>query len=97
MLRDRSERVRDRGMLTGSMITGGSSISLFVAPISESGGASKDRRGLSSLSRLMLRNLDLRVCLGMAGTSGVELPLARLVTLLVGSFTDLDRSRFACF
>jgi hypothetical protein len=96
MPRERSERVRDRGMLTGSTITGGSSISLFVALMSESGGTSKDGRGLSSLSRLMLRNLDLRVCLGASGDMDVELP-ARLVTLVVESFADLDRSRFACF
>jgi hypothetical protein len=94
-------------MLTGSIITGGSSISLFMAPISEGGGgggASEDRRDLSSLSWSMERNLlDLRGGLdadGVGGTSGdmdEALPLATLATLLAGSVTDLDLSRFACF
>lgn len=90
--------------MTGSTITGGSSISLFTAPISEVGGASNNRLGLSSLSRLSERNLlDLRGCLDTDGVDEVsgdidaELPLAKLVTLLDGSVTDLDRSRFACF
>jgi len=104
MLRGRSKPFRERGMLTGSTMMGGSSISWWVEPISEGGGASKDRLDLSSLSRLMERNLlDLRGCLkpddvdGRSGDIDAELLLARLVTLLAGSVADLDRSRFACF
>jgi hypothetical protein len=85
-------------MLTGSTMIGGSSISLFIALISEEGGASQERRDLSSLSRFMVRNLlDLRDCLDVEGvgvSSGDELPLARL---LEESVTDFARSRFACF
>jgi hypothetical protein len=89
-LRERSERVRVRGMLTGSIMIGGSSI------IS---GASKDLVDFSSLSRCMERNLlDLRGCFDTeSGDIDAELPLARLVSLLAGSVMDLERSRFVCF
>ena len=101
-LRRRSERERERGMLTGSTMIGGSSISLFMGVISEEDGVvSADLRDLSSLSRFSVRNLlDLRGCFevdGVGVSSEDELPLARLVTLLAGSVTDLARSRIACF
>ena len=91
-------------MWTGSTITGWSSISPLLVPISDGGGTSGDRLALSSLSRFKERNLlDLRGgldvdCVGdMSVDVDGELLLPELLILLAESVTDLDRSRFACF
>jgi len=91
--------------VTGSTITGGSSISALCESVVESGGGvSEDFLAFSSLSLLIDRNLLLR---GLDGTcdSGeeAELPLVRLlepgVPTWPGSVSDLefDRSRLVGF
>lgn len=107
----RSERVRGRGILTGSTITGGSSISavvlfpLLVLVLLVSGGVSDNRLVFSSLSLsliprnlLPLRGVFVGAVLG-SGDVGAELPLAMLLVLVLplGSINPFDRSRVDCF
>lgn len=98
VLKGRSERVRGRGMATGSIITGGSSMSLALAlvlGVSLSVGVGRYEEGALSRSCFSLggRNLldfrgleDGNVDPGMGvsgGDADEELPLARLVVLVL--------------
>ena len=88
-------------MLTGSTITGGSSISTDVFPalwlLSGGGG------GGTALSLLIERNLLVFLGFGREGSGDADTELLLVVLGLPppplgpGSVTDLARSRFVCF